>query len=603
MSTAAWMTSITLLAATLMFTLNRWPMEIVALGSAFALVVVGVISPDQMISGFSSPTVILIASLLIVAEALDATGVTAWVSGIIDSSAGNSRSRALVLTMTVAALMGTVITATGATAALVPSAVKVCQRMGMTPSRMLMPLAFAAKVGPLLILVGSPINIMIAHAIGNTTGMTVGFFTFGILGAPLLLATVVITSVLVWLLPPRRSVSQSADLSSHGETLAQHYGLDHVFHLRPTKSSPLVGARISDQAIRADRIKLIPSARGGPTLAARFDRTITEGELLTVIGDRSSIESYAQKNALEIVDQHSGSEPLKNFLNVQGGIVEVMIPPRSRYVHQEVNAGQRLLETDVVVLAAHRLDHEIHLPAKLNVGDTLLVEGSWDSLEATSANPDVLLVDAPSEVRRQTVKLGRGSGRAIAIAVTMVALMATALLTPAVAGILAAIMVILTGVIAPEDAYRRVQWGTVFLIAGILPMSTAVEQSGLADVIAGTIVDAVGRLGPAAILAVIFVVGMLLTQVLTGIPATLIMIPITLSVAKTVGVSPVPLLMGVLIGCSAAFLTPVAAPANAIIMGPGGYRFMDYLKLGLPVTIVFSSQPSFTHRCFGPSDA
>ncbi|BCI86199.1 hypothetical protein NIIDMKKI_14050 [Mycobacterium kansasii] len=118
-------------------------------------------------------------------------------------------------------------------------------------------------------------------------------------------------------------------------------------------------------------------------------------------------------------------------------------------------------------------------------------------------------------------------------------------------------------------------------------MSTAVEQSGLADVIAGTIVDAVGRLGPAAILAVIFVVGMLLTQVLTGIPATLIMIPITLSVAKTVGVSPVPLLMGVLIGCSAAFLTPVAAPANAIIMGPGGYRFMDYLKLGLPVTIVF----------------
>ncbi|BCI86198.1 hypothetical protein NIIDMKKI_14040 [Mycobacterium kansasii] len=127
-----------------------------------------------------------------------------------------------------------------------------------------------------------------------------------------------------------------------------------------------------------------------------------------------------------------------------------------------MNAGQRLLETDVVVLAAHRLDHEIHLPAKLNVGDTLLVEGSWDSLEATSANPDVLLVDAPSEVRRQTVKLGRGSGRAIAIAVTMVALMATALLTPAVAGILAAIMVILTGVIAPEDAYRRVQWGTVF---------------------------------------------------------------------------------------------------------------------------------------------
>ncbi|VBA45065.1 SLC13 family permease [Mycobacterium attenuatum] len=584
---AGWITLLVLIAMIIGLAISKWPSEMIALGSVLILVISGVISPNQAIEGFSNSTVILVGALLVVAEAIDATGVSAWITSIISSRTGSNSTYMLLVTMAVVALLGIMISTTGAVAAFIPGLVMTSKHLGIPPSATLIPVLFAAKTGSLLVVIGSPINVVVAHAIQDSGARAVGFFDFALVGAPLLALTIVILLITIRWLPHRQPAIVPIDLSGHGETLAQHYGLDHVIHLRVTADSVLAGAQITDEMLLGRRFKLMSANHYSATRWSRVGRAITPGELLTAIGDRGSIEKYAEQYSLDIVDQHSGSEPLSNFFDAHGGIVEVMVPPRSRYVQQQVKVGQQLFGTDVTVLAAHRFGHELDLPAKLHVGDTLLVEGSWESLEATSVDPDVLLVDAPVNVRRQAVKLGRGSFRAIGILSAMVVVMAAGLLSAALAALAAAGMIMITRVISPQDVYQRIQWSAVFLVAGMLPVSAAIKQSGLADWVAHAIECAEKNRGPTMLLVTIFVTSVFFSQFLTGNVTALIMVPIAISTAATIGVSQVPVLVCVLIACTASFLTPTAGPANPLVMGPGGYRVTDYVKIGLPLTMLF----------------
>jgi di/tricarboxylate transporter len=242
---------------------------------------------------------------------------------------------------------------------------------------------------------------------------------------------------------------------------------------------------------------------------------------------------------------------------------------------------------DLVVLAVQRKEEELAGETVLAVGDTLLLQGSWSALEHHLDDPGVLVVDHPDAVRRQAVPLGPGAKRALLILVTMVVLLATGALPPAVAGLLAAGALVVSGVLSIEAAYRGISWTTVILVAGMIPLSTAMTETGAAAKLADAIVDVVGKSSTYALLAALFALTAVLGQLISNMATALIVIPIALQAVEDVGVSARPVLMCVTVSAAAALLTPVATPANLMVMEPGGYRFSDYWKLGLPLLVLY----------------
>jgi di/tricarboxylate transporter len=487
-----------LAAVVAVFVWDRVPVAIVAIGVALTLWATGVLSYDQAFEGFGDPTVIFIASLFVVSEGLDASGVTAWAGQGLIAQVGESRTRLIVLTMLLVAALTMLISVNGSVAALVPVAVVTAVRLGRSPSQLLMPVAFGAHAGSLLALTGTPVNVIVSEAAGDAGVGTFGFFEFALVGVPLVAGTIAIV-VLAGerLLPHRTPRTIAPDFSEHARTLAAQYELDHA-------------------------------------------------------------ELFTRRK----------------------GIAEVVIPPRSEAIGSTVFPGMVTSSGDFVVLAVQRGGEELEPEsAVLAAGDTLLLRGTWDALDE-GLDDSVLVVDAPERVRRQAVPLGAGAKRALAALAGMVVLLATGAVPAAVAGALAACAIVLMRVLTVDQAYRGISWTTVILIGGMISLSTAMVESGAAGTLADDLVRLLGDAGPHVLLLGLFVLTATLGQLISNLATALIVIPIAVSAAADLDVSARPVLMAVTVAAAASFLTPVATPANLMVMGPGGYRFGDYWKLG-----------------------
>jgi di/tricarboxylate transporter len=488
------------------FIWDRLPVAVVAVGVAVSLWATGVLELEESLAGFGDPTVLFIASLFVVSEALDSSGVTAWAGQHVISRAGESRARVLVLLMLLCAALTALITVNGSVAALVPVVVLMAVRLRREASQLLIPLAFAAHAGSLLVLTGSPVNVIVSEAADDAGVGRIGFFEFAVVGLPLVAGTIAIVVLLgERLLPHRTPRSMPVDFSAHARTLVHQYGLDDP------------------------------------------------DDLLT----RTS------------------------------GVAEVVIPPRSELVGQVVFPGMVTESGDLVVLAVQRKEEDLPGETELAVGDTLLLQGTWGALGYHLDDPDVLVVDAPERVRRQAVPLGPGATRALVVLGGMVVLLATGAVPPAIAGLLAAGTIVVGGVLSIEQAYRGIGWTTVILVAGMIPLSTAMIQTGAAERLADGLVDAVGDAGPRVLLLGLVLLVFALGQLISNMATALIVIPIAVSAAAELDVSAKPVLIAVCVAAAAAFLTPVATPANLMVMEPGGYRFGDYWRLGLPLLVLF----------------
>lgn len=504
------MTFLILAGVVVLFVTNAVPVEVVALGAALSLWATDVLELPQVLAGFGDPAVLLIASLFVVSEGLDATGVTTWAGQRVIALAGDSTSKLVVLVLLLVAGLTALISVNGAVAALVPMVVIVAIRTDLAPSRILMPLAFGAHAGSMLALTGTPVNVLVSEAAEGAGAQPFGFFEFALVGVPLVAGTIAMVALFGHrLLPVRSATTLTADLSAHARTLRAQYG-----------------------------------------------------------------ESLEQDVTLYDREQ---------------GVAELVIPPRSGLVGATVFPGMITDSGDLVVLAVQRHGEELE-PAEvtLRVGDTLLVQGPWGALDHhVSTDPDVLVVDAPDRVRRQAVPLGPRSTAALAITGVMVLLLATGAVPPVVAGLLAAMAMVLGRVLTVDQAYRGISWTTVVLVGAMIPLSTAMTQTGAAEKIAVALVDAVGDAGPYALLLGLFVLTAVLGQLISNMATALIVIPIAVSAAAELDVSVRPVMMCVTVAAAAALLTPVATPANLMVMGPGGYRFGDYWKLGLPLLVLY----------------
>ena len=499
-------TLVILALAIVAFMSNRVPLGIVAIGVAVALWVTGILDLGQALAGFGDPTVIFIASLFVVSEALDSTGVTAWAGRQVIGRAGARRTPLLLVVCLLVAGVTALISVNGAVAALIPVVVVVATRAGLPPSQMLMPLAFSAHAGSLLALTGTPVNIIVSEAAADAGARPFGFFEFGLVGVPLVVGTLLIIAAFGRrLLPERAPTSLPQDVSEHARTLREQYALPE------------------------------------------------------------------------------GTE----LIGVRRGVTEVVVAPRSELIGLHLFPGMVTPSGDLVVLAVQRGGEDlVGADARLRAGDTLLLSGGWDELQRNTAGPDVLVVEDPARVRR-AVPLGAGAKRAIVILAAMVVLLATGLVPPAIAGLAAASALVLTRVVTPTQAYRSISWTTVVLVAGMIPLSTAFITTGTADVIATGLLDLIGDASPYLALAAMCVLTMVLGQLISNTATVLIVAPIAVVVAADLGVSVLPFLMALTVSGAASFLTPVATPANTMVLEPGGYRFGDYWKLGLPLLLLF----------------
>jgi di/tricarboxylate transporter len=577
-------------AIVVLFVWDRLPVVVVALATALALWATGVLDLGQALAGFGDPAVIFIASLFVVSAGLEATGVTAWIGQVLIDRAGESRVRLLVLTMLLVSVLTALINLNGSVAALLPVVVVMAVRLGRQPSQLLMPLVFAGHAGSLLALTGTPVNVLVSDAAVDAGQAPFGYFEFAWVGLPLLLGTMAIIVLLgPRLLPNRSGKTIPADLSKHARTLVEHYSLDDgVFQLRVRPTSPYAGApagAIDLAAYPGLSLKAIQAGDTGGPLARAI---LAEDDVLIVRGDAATVGTLATDRHLSFRSEDSVDDVAATLFNRRSGLAEIVIPPRSALIGQTVFPGMVTPSGDLVVLAVRRNDQDQGPnETALAAGDSLLLQGTWRALDERLARPDVLVVDSPELVRRQAVPLGPGAMQAIAVLVAMVALLITGLVPPAVAGLLAAGALVLMGVLTVEQSYRAINWTTVVLIGAMMPLSTAMYQSGAAAMLGEALVDLVGDAGPYALLAGLFLLTGILGQLISNTATALIIIPISVAAAAQIGVLPRPVLMSVAVAAAASFLTPVATPVNLMVMGPAGYRFGDYWKLGLPLMLWF----------------
>ncbi|MHC2998578.1 SLC13 family permease [Microbacterium sp. HJ5] len=499
-------TLIILALAIIAFVSNRVPLGVVAIGVSLALFFTGVLTLPEALAGFGDPTVLFIAALFVVSESLDASGVTAWAGQKVIARAGTRPVALLVVITLLVAAASALISVNGATAALLPLVVVVAARAGLAASKLLMPLAFAASAGSLLLLTGTPVNIIVSDFAATSGGRPFGFFEFALVGVPILAGTVVILVLGRNLLPVRRGAMMPVDLVRHARLLRQQYSL-----------------------------------------------TLDTGMLL----------------------------------GPSTGVTEVVIPPRSALIGTRVCAGMSTPDGDLVVLAARRGDDLLKgQEFVVQAGDALLLQGSWDDLSRHSDEPGVLVVDHPERLRR-SVPLGTGAKRSLIVLAGMVLLLATGVVPPAVAALLAACALVLSRAVTPTQAYHSISWTTVVLVAGMIPLSTAFLQTGTAELVADGLLRLLGDAGPHLALLALCLLTVGLGQLISNTATVLIIAPIAISVAAALEVSVQPFMMALTVAGAAAFLTPIATPANMMVLEPAGYRFGDYWKLGLPLVLLF----------------
>ncbi|HEY54613.1 MAG TPA: SLC13 family permease [Caldilineae bacterium] len=589
-----------ILAVTIaLFLSDRFRLDLIALLAVLGLILSGVLTTDEALAGFSNDTVLIIAGLFVVGGGLLRTGVADAIRSKLSQVAGTSETRLLVALMLTVAVLSAFMSSTGTTAIFLPVAVSLAWSAKISPSRLLIPMAFASLIGGMLTLIGTPPNIVVSSYLAEQGLEPFGFFSFTPVGLVMLAITVVFMAflgrrLLVDRAPSSSPTAQDEDAPTLDE-LAASYGLtDNVYRLRVRRNSPLEGKTLAEidlpgrYDVQVLEIQSWPSDLDLPTepRPVEPDTAIEAHDILRVEGRIEDVTRLAREQSLGI---RPPEELGGRFISKELGLVEVIITPRSRLVGRTLSEARFRDKYHVTVLAIMRRGSAIQSDlrdTKLRFGDTMLVQGTWDKISLlTNERRNFLVVGQPREMleaRHATNK----APYAIAIMLGMMLLMTFQVLPAVTAVLLAAVAMVLVGCLSMEDAYASMNWESIILIAAMLPMATALEKTGGVTAISTVLIDNLGGRGPLVLMAGLFVLTSVLSQVVSNTATTVLIAPIAFQSAITLGVSPYTFMMTVAIAASTAFATPIASPVNTLVLGPGNYRFGDFSKLGIPLQIL-----------------
>ena len=601
-------TVLILVAAAAFFVSGKFRSDIVALCSLLALLIFQILTPEEALSGFSNQVVIMMIGLFVVGGAIFQTGLAKMISSKILKLAGKSELKLFLLVMLVTGGIGAFVSNTGTVALMLPIVVSLAHNAGMSPSRLLMPLAFASSMGGMMTLIGTPPNLIIQDTLTGAGYGELSFFSFLPVGLICLATGIIVLWPLSKIFLSKNE--KKADAKRSGKTLAQlahEYSLsENLFRLRAPENSPITGQTVQALDLRR-RYKLnILEIRRGETAQHRFLKTVTQelasadtvinpGDVLYVTGSEDGVGRFAEDYRMEMLDSHISEEAAyagKTLAFYDIGIAEIVLMPSSNMINQSIKEAGFRDSFNVNVLGIRRKQeyilHELG-DVKMHSGDVLLVQGTWPDIARLSKEDTQWVVLGQPLEEAARVTLDYKAPVAALIMILMVVMMVFDFIpvAPVTAVMIAGVLMVLTGCFRNvEAAYKTINWETIVLFAAMLPMSLALEKTGVSGVIAGALTGGLGDLGPVAVLAGVYFTASLMTMFISNTVTAVLMAPIALQSAVQLGVSPVPFLFAVTVAASMCFASPFSTPPNALVMPAGQYTFMDYVKVGLPLQII-----------------
>ncbi|MEJ2212128.1 MAG: SLC13 family permease [Anaerolineae bacterium] len=572
----------------LLFILDWLRVDIVALLILLTLILTGLITPTEAFAGFSSPAVITVWAIFIVSGGLFHTGVANLVGDRLLQVAGKSLSRLLGLLMGTVGLMSGVMNNVGATAVLLPAVISISRRLRTNPSRLLIPLAYASLLGGMMTLIGSPVNILASDALRMAGLKPFSLFDFFPVGVVVMVAGVVYMLLLGQRLLPDRDPVQR--LTGNGEPdvdLVDFYRLgERLFRGRIPQGSPLIGKTLAESGLRQNfELAVIGIERRGETrLNLDKDSILRRGDVLLIEGMVDNLVWAEATGQLEVHPEVGIDD--RDLRSEAITITEVILSPHSRMVGKtltDVQFREKYRQSVLAILRDGRPRRTGLADLPLRFGDTLLVQGPRQNVRMLQREPDFVVLDAGES--REIMRPGKAPLAVGLLLVMLVPVMAGWLPITA-AALLAGVLMVITGCLTMDEAYQSIEWQAVFLVAGTLPLGIAMQNTGAAEFLAGLMVSAAGNLGPLGLLVGFYILTNLLTQFMSNAASTVLIAPIAIDAARQIGADPRSLLIAVAIAASAGFLTPVAHQSNILVMNPGGYRFGDYWKVGLPLDLL-----------------
>lgn len=596
-----------ILAMLVLFASDLLRLDLVALLALLALALTGILTPEQALAGFANPVVVMIAGLFIVGEGLYQSGVAARIARFPTRVAGSSETRLMIAIMVIVALLSAIMSSTGTVAVMLPVVMGIAWERNISPSRLLIPVAVASLLGGMLTLIGTPPNIIVSQQLVAAGREPFHFFSFTPVGGAMMLAGLVFMALLGRLLLPNRPGPANRAGDGAGTSvsdLAAAYQLPETMtRVRIPAGSPLVGARLRDANLRkrygvtvADirvREKKAGLALTAPLRPARGpvarpvvpDTQFAAGDILLLHGRPESVSAMTEEEGLEELPLAPGESGLPKDV----GLVEVLLTPRSNMLGRSIRDTRFRDRFRVTVLAVRRLGKPLDEDLRnvsLRFGDTLLVKGPWRNIQQLQAeHHDFVVATRPRELE-EAGRTYQKAPLAAAIMVGMLVLMTFGIVSPVIAVMLAAMGMVLSRAVRLEDAYRSIHWQSVVLIAAVLPMATALEITGGLGLIVDGLTSALGNSGPLVVLAALFILTSGLSQVISNTATAVLLAPIAVGLAAGLDAAPEPFLMGIAVAASTAFATPVASPVNVLVLGPGGYKFTDFLRIGLLLQLV-----------------
>ncbi len=561
-----------------LFVWGRLRYDVVALSALLAAVVAGVVPYAGAFSGFGHPATVTVAMVLIISRALSN-------SGAIDLIARHVTLEGKRLSLRVGALSGvgaglsTIMNNVGALALLMPVAMQAAQKAKKSPAVVLMPLSFGSILGGLVTMIGTPPNIIIASFREQAVGAPFGMFDFTPVGAAVAVTGVVFVALVGWHLIPRErrtriSSQELFDLE------------DYVTEVRVTKGSPAVGKTVHEidalsEGINAAVVGVIRKGRPGLSIARR--EPVQAGDLLVIEAGPDEIDKVITGLKLEVVGVEG---PKTNLLRSDDVVLmEAVVPPRSRIERRSAEDSRLRSRFGVTLLAVSRQGRPIRerlTRLSLEAGDVLLLQGDADRLPDAIAAIGCL----PLAERGLQFRKGRQAGLCVAIFAAAIASATAGLLAFPIALGFAALAMVLVRILPPREIYEGVDWPVIVLLGAMIPVGGALETTGATGLIAGAILDLAADVSPVVVLALLMVVTMTISDIMNNAATAVVTAPIAMGIATELGVNADPFLMAVAVGASCAFLTPIGHQNNMLIMGPGGYRFGDYWRVGLPLEVL-----------------
>jgi di/tricarboxylate transporter len=572
------MGEITLLLAILaialvLFISERLRADLVAMLVLLALALTGLLSPAEVFSGFSNPAVITVGAMFVMSAAAARTGIAAHLGRLIRAIAGGREWALILVIMLTVAAISAFINNVGAVALLLPGVMELGRHSQISPSKLLIPLAYGSLLGGVCTLIGTPPNILVS-AIGVQHGLRpLALFEFAPLGIALVLVGVLYMVLIGRHLIPRR---RTAEIT---ESMPKHY----LTELIVPKGSKLIAKRVHELGWRERGIEIIEIRRGDKRI---FDiwgwASLHADDVLIVTGKAEEILKLKDELGLEIRPEVEYTHPWHSSDQIQR--VEATLAPHASFI------GHTLAELDfhnrygVAVLAIAR--HGTLLRGQLSqiplqFGDTLLLQGPEHRLVQIPRENFILMSPLAFKALR-TEK----APVVLAIFAGVLALAAVGVVHISIAGVLGAVLMVLTRCLTLEEAYESIDWMVIFLLAGMIPAGIALEKTGAAQLLAELVLQGIGALGPLVVLGILLGFTSLVTEILSNAAAAVLVAPIAISMATQLGVSPYPFLMGVAVAASSSFMTPISHQSNTIVFGPGGYRFSDYVRAGLGLNIL-----------------